>query len=212
MLLLVTTTVSWFWTAGWIKRAVGHWTGTWWCMMGHVEGERSWRCLTRRGRVWTGSVCVCGGGVSACSLCVSLQDEGWNKTRHLFRSRAAGRRPCWPQSPWRCCGYWRRTGPQLDLTCVCVCACAYGSVTSSGQRVFFSLFLQASRQIRSYLISNKNNNNVIEPLHIQLIKIKNHSGDIHMLRLHRITERLGGGGAERFSCCLHTSLELERWS
>lgn len=58
-------------------------------------------------------------------------------------------------------------------------------------KVFLSFFKQAGKSdhLLVYLISAKNNNNVIELLHVQFIKIKNHSADIHMLRLHRITKR-----------------------
>lgn len=56
---------------------------------------------------------------------------------------------------------------------------------------FFCFHKQAGKpgHLWVYLISNNNMNNVIEPLHVELIKIKSHSSDIHMLRLHRITEQ-----------------------
>ena len=58
---------------------------------------------------------------------------------------------------------------------------------------FFNKQASKSNHLCFYLMSNNNDNNninnndVIEPSHVQFIKIKNHSADIHMLRY---TERL----------------------
>lgn len=99
---------------------------------------------------------------------------------------------------------------------VCVCVCVWLCYIIRAKFVFSFFYKQAGKSghLCVYLISD-NNINATEPLHVQLIKIKNHSSDVHMLRLHsafRFVREASGAKGSRVVCIWVKNFQGWRWS